>query len=125
MAKTALELTPEELRQYNPAKNLGKFRDTARWEKAWELVPQLAALLREKFGATRVVVFGSLTNREWYNHWSDIDLAVWDIPPEKFYQAVDAMIDFSAEFEVDLVDPAGGDCFPSVKQTIEQKGIDV
>jgi hypothetical protein len=56
MAKTTLELTPEELSRYQSGKNLGKFQSTERWEKAWGLVPKLAALLREQFDATQIVI---------------------------------------------------------------------
>jgi uncharacterized protein len=125
MAKTALELTPEELRQYDPTKNLAKSLNPERWEKAWELVPQLATILREQFGATRVVVFGSLTQKDLYTHWSDINLAAWDIPPGKFYSALGTMMDSASEFKVDLVDPADDSCPDSIKCVIEQKGIDV
>lgn len=122
MAKTALDLTPEEWKRYDPTQNLGKFQDPDRWERAWQLVPQLANLLREQFGATRVVVFGSLTRRESYTHWSDIDLAAWGIPPERYYAAVGAVTGISEEFEVDLVDPAI--CRPRLQQVIEQEGIE-
>lgn len=123
MAKTALDLTPEEWKRYDPTQNLGKFHDPDRWERAWQLVPQLATLLREQFGATRVMVFGSLTRPDSYTRWSDIDLAAWGIPPERYYAAVGAVIDFSPEFDVDLVDPDC--CRPSIRRSIEEKGIEV
>jgi uncharacterized protein len=125
MAKTALELTPEELRQYDPTQNLAKSLNPERWEKAWELVPQLAAILREQFGATRVVVFGSLTRKESYTHWSGINLAAWDISPGKFYSAMGTLMDASPDFKIDLVDPADDSCPEPIKRVIEQKGIDV
>jgi uncharacterized protein len=122
MTKTPLEMTSDELSQYNSPKSLYKSLALERWDKAWELVPKLASLLREKFGATKVVVFGSLTQRESYTQWSDIDLAAWDIPPAKYFAAVAAMIDFSPEFDIDLVDPKRG-CCPSIQRAIE-KGIE-
>lgn len=123
MAKTALDLTPEEWQRYDPTQNLGKLHDADRWERAWQLVPQLATLLREQFGATRVVVFGSLTHPESYTRWSDIDLAAWGIPPAKFFKAVAVVTGISEEFEVDLVDPEI--CHSRLRQVIEQKGIEV
>lgn len=123
MAKTALDLTPEEWKLYHPKQNLGKNLDPDRWERAWNLVPQLAQLLKDEFGATRVMVFGSLTQRERYTKWSDIDLAAWGIPPDRFFAAVAVLLDASSEFDVDLVDPKH--CRPSVRQSIEQEGIDV
>ena len=123
MAKTALELTAEELRRYNPSKNWEQSLAPERWEKAWTLVPQLASLLREQFGATRVVVFGSLTHRDRYTRWSDIDLAAWDIPAERFYGAAIAVTEISPDFKVDLIDPDC--CRPSIRQIIDREGIDV
>lgn len=123
MAKTALDLTPEEWSRYDPTQNLGKNLDPDRWERAWKLVPQLAQRLKEEFGATRVVVFGSLTCKERYTKWSDIDLAAWGIPPERFYKAVAIVTGVSEEFEVDLID--GEECHPQLQQTLEQEGIEV
>ena len=121
MAKTALELTAEELSCYDPTKNWQQSLAPERWEKAWALVPQLATLLRDQFGATRVVVFGSLTDRDRYTRWSDIDLAAWDIPPDQFYRAAISVAEISPEFQVDLVDPNA--CRLSIQQAIEREGI--
>ena len=46
-----------------------------------------ARLLREEFGATRVVAFGSLAHGAWFGPRSDIDLAVEGIPPQVFWRA--------------------------------------
>jgi uncharacterized protein len=124
MGKAIAEMTPQELQQYNPAKNLHRVLNRDRWEQAWQHVPQLAALLKQRFGATRVIVFGSLTHCDSYTRWSDIDLAVWDIPPQKFYAAIFALNDLSPEIKVDLVDPQR--CrSTSIQQTIQQEGIEV
>ena len=94
-----------------------------RWEQAWELARQLAHLLRERFGATRVVAFGSLVRRECFSPWSDIDLAAWGVSANQFYQAVATVTDASQDFQVDLVDPA--DCRLAIRQSIEEEGIDL
>lgn len=124
MVKTALDLTPEELRRYNPAKRVELY-SIDRWQKAWELVPRLATILREQFAADRVVVFGSLTDKSRYTPWSDIDLAVWGIAPNQFYKAIGVLNEVSSEFKVDLVDPIDRTCRPSVKSAIEHIGVDV
>lgn len=67
-----------------------------------------------------VVVFGSLVRRDWFTPWSDIDLAVWGIPANQFYQAVAAVTGLSPDFEVDLVDAE--DCSTSLRRTIEREG---
>jgi predicted nucleotidyltransferase len=123
MAKTALDLTPEELQHYNPAKRLDSKQAEERWAKAWELVPHIASILKEQFGATQVAVFGSLTDKNRYTPWSDIDLAVWGIAPRQFYKAIGILNEVSLEFKVDLVDPTNRTCRSSVRQAIEQTGV--
>jgi uncharacterized protein len=113
-----------ELPPYNPAQNLHRALNPDRWESAWKVVPQLAILLKQTFGASRVIVFGSLTDRSCYTHWSDIDLAAWDISPEHFYTAVFALNKLSPDFKVDLVDPQRCQV-ESLKQSIQLEGIDV
>lgn len=125
MAKTAVDLTAEEARTYQPGK--GKAWDEARLgerrEQAWTVARAAARLLREKYGAKRVVVFGSLAHRAWFSPWSDVDLAAWGIPADQFYRAVAAVTGTTADFEVDLVDPA--ECRTRLRQVIEREGIDL
>jgi len=123
MARTALDLTTEELQVYRPDREPDGWLETERWERAWEVARVVARLLREAFGARRVVAFGSLAHRAWFNPWSDIDLAAWGIPPEQFYRAVAAVTGVSPDFEVDLADPEG--CRPAVRRFIEREGIDL
>ena len=123
MAKTALDLSQEEMRSYQPVRETDDRYSAERWEQAWETARTAAKLLRETFGATRVAAFGSLARRSSFGHWSDIDLAAWDIPADRFYRAVAAVTGLSPDFELDLVDPAG--CQPSVRSAIERDGIDL
>jgi predicted nucleotidyltransferase len=123
MSKTALALTVEEWRAYRPGVEIDEDRVAERWERAWEAARTAAGLLHRKFGATRVVVFGSLTHRAWFTPWSDIDLAAWGIPPDAFYQAVAAVTGLSSEFKMDLVAPQ--DCQPALYKVIEQEGINL
>ena len=123
MARTALDLTAEELRSYRPGRKPNKWQVAERWEQAWELARTAAHLLCERFGATRVVAFGSLAHRDWFSPWSDIDLAAWGIPADQFYKAVAVVTGISQDFHVDLVDPES--CRLSVQQSIEREGIDL
>lgn len=123
MARTALDLTPEERRAYRPGREWDEKEVAERWEHAWEVARSAARLLREKFGATRVVVFGSLAHRAWFTPWSDVDLAAWGIPADEFYRAVAAVTALPSEFDVDLVEPEG--CLPGMRQAIERYGIDL
>lgn len=121
MPKTALDLTREEWRAYQPSTQIGQDQSGGQYERAWRVAQAAAKVLRQQFGATRVVVFGSLTRRDWFTSWSDIDLVAWGISPEVFYRAVAVVADISAEFRLDLVAPE--DCQPSLQDVIEREGI--
>ena len=129
MAKTALELTPQEWQAYRPdqmSRHLSSPADPEtrlRRRRAWRVARHAAKVLREQFGAQRVVIFGSLAQRGWFTQWSDIDLAAWGVPDERFYQAVATITALSAAFKVDLVDPTT--CRPRLRQAIEREGIEL
>ncbi len=124
---TTLKVTPAEMAVYRATARRRWEQEqqelTQRQERAWELARQVATLLREQFGATRVVVFGSLAHQAWFSPCSDIDLAAWGIPADRFYRAVAAVISISPDFKVDLVDPE--DCQLAVRRAIEREGIDL
>lgn len=82
-----------------------------------------AELLRERFGATKVIAFGSLAHRAWFTPWSDIDLAAWGISSDAFYQAVALVTGLSPEFEIDLIELEG--CGPALRQVIEREGVEL
>lgn len=94
-----------------------------RYEDAWDVAKKAARLLKESYGAKKVVVFGSLTSRYSFNRWSDIDLAAWGIPDAKFYAAVGAVTGLTTEFKIDLVDAE--ECRMSLRKAIENKGIEI
>lgn len=123
MVRTALDLTAEELQVYQPDREPDERLEAERWQRAWEVARVAARLLREAFGATRVVTFGSLAHRAWFSPWSDIDLAAWGIPADQFYRAVAAVTGVSPDFRVDLVDLES--CRPAVRRFIEREGIDL
>lgn len=93
-----------------------------RYEDAWEVAKLAAKLLKDYYSAKKVVVFGSLIKRSSFTRWSDIDLAAWGIPDDKFYAAVGAVTGLTADFKVDLVDVAA--CRISLRKAIEDKGIE-
>ena len=129
MGKTASELSKEELRAYRPSLSMEPhLKDpevSRRWDDAWKVARVAAEILKERFGATRVVVFGSLTRKISFTPWSDVDLAVRGIAPEKYYNAAGSAMDIGLEkgIRVDVVDP--GDCGPQFLLDIEQEGIDL
>lgn len=125
---TAYEMNREEWRKYRPSEGSGWLRKSSnaemkRKQEALELARRASELLRREFGATRIVIFGSLAHDAWFNPWSDIDLASWGIAPESFYSAVAALTGLSPFFRIDLVD--ANDCKPSVRKVIEKEGIEI
>lgn len=123
MTKTALDITSEEAYSYQPARKFDQGDLTERYEQAWTLAHTAARLLCEKFGTTKVVVFGSLVHRESFSVWSDVDLAAWGISDDQFYQAVAAVTGISQDFQVDLVDAEN--CRPTLCHSIEREGINL
>ena len=81
MAKTVLELTPEEKAAYRPLDAIkqhqqsNRYQVEERWQKAQRLARQAAKILREEFGASRVLLFGSAVRQSWFTPWSDVDPA--------------------------------------------------
>ena len=123
MGRTALELTREDWQHYHPGREGEEALQEERWADAWNVARLVARLLREDFQAHRVVVFGSLTHRAWFNPSSDIDLAAWGIPDDQYYRAVAAVTGISSDFKVDLVDPES--CQASLRRVIEREGIEI
>lgn len=105
--RTADDLSPAKFAEYRQRLN-EHFRnrkvDEALLQRAWQTAYRVAAMLYEEFGATRVAVFGSLAERDWFSPWSDIDIAVWGIPADKYLKAVVEAKHISRWFKVDLVD---------------------
>jgi len=65
----------------------------AGWRDAWwSVARQAAALLRERFGVSRVAVIGDLLRPDALGYWSELNLVVWDLPKHEhsIYQALDA-----------------------------------
>ncbi len=103
-----------------------KIKDTnsdIRREDAWNAARAASHILKEKFGAFRVVLFGSLARPSDFTQWSDIDIAAWGIPADKFYRAVADVTGFSKEFDINLTDV--DTCPPKLLKAVEKEGIDL
>lgn len=71
------------------------------WEKeAWVEVEAIAKLLQERFGATKIVVFGSLV-KDRFGEDSDIDIAVEGIDSKSLWDAYAEISQCSQRF-IDL-----------------------
>ncbi len=129
MAKTALEMERHEWRGYHAGAAMRQrqaatdCRTQQRWESAQQVAREAARRLRDEFGARRIVLFGSAATESSFTQWSDIDLAVWGLRPERFYDAVAAVTALSAEIPIDLVDAL--QCSDGFKDVIEREGMDL
>lgn len=92
-----------------------------RRQRAWMVARQAAILLRERFGANRVVVFGSLVREDLFHPQSDVDLAVWGVDETRYYRVVAQLLALDPMFEVDLV--MGEEAPIALRETIEREGI--
>ena len=118
-SKTALDIESSQWRHYRPFRIAGP---PATLEGAANVARSIAKELVERFGAKKVMLFGSLA-RGGYSRWSDIDLAVWGIPPDVFFKAVSFATGFSKIWKVDLVD--GEDCSKGLQDVILKEGIEL
>ena len=120
-----MDITPAQIERYRRSAQereaARKQQLAARRERAWEVAHQAADLLKREFGATRVVVFGSLIHPELFHVHSDIDLAVWDI--QHYYRAVAHLLDLDPDVNFDLVPIE--DAKPAILELIEKEGIEL
>jgi predicted nucleotidyltransferase len=123
---TARELTPEEVAGYRSAAQhkLKRSRKSAVMEtRAWEVARRAALLLRDRFGATRVMVFGSLVHTGCFTSCSDVDIAAWGIRPEDTFRAIGMVMALDGNIEVNLVDVRT--CSASLLALIDREGKDL
>lgn len=120
-----LNISPEKMAEYRATyrkrQALARKKLDERFELAWEIARRGAELLHSEFQVEKVVVFGSLTNRELFHIRSDIDLAVWGLPDEQYWRALGILLDLSPDFSVDLV--TFTDAPESLREAIESEGV--
>ena len=122
-SKTAIEITPSKWRDYRPFKfNEEQKSASSSVSEALDVAKSIANELINRFGSKKVVLFGSLARGD-FNLRSDIDLAVWDIPPDDFYKAVAFASGFSSVWSVDIVDL--DDCTEALRDIILQEGVEL
>ena len=89
-------------------------------DDAWRVSRTIGDLLSTKYGATSVVVFGSLAKRAW-TRFSDIDIAVSGIPSALFFKAFAEVDALANQFRIDLLDL--DDCGDEIKTHVENEGV--
>ena len=73
-------------------------------QRAWEAAHHIATVLYEDYGASKVAVFGSLTQPICFTEKSDIDIVVWGVSYNKCLDALWETEGLTTEFEIDLID---------------------
>lgn len=120
-------LTPQQLCSYRAGlKSRSRARAERRAERrehAWSVAREAAALLRERYGATRVLAFGSLAEGTHFTERSDIDLAAAGLRPQDHYAALGRLLMLSPDFEFDLVDL--GACREGLRVAILKGGVEL
>jgi len=120
-----MKIDPEEMKIYRRSaqeRSLKRQKELAkRRQRAQELAYQAAQILKEEFGATRVVLYGSLLHPELFHLRSDVDLAAWDV--QHYFRAVARLLDLDPEIEINLVPIE--DVRPSLSATIEREGVEL
>ena len=107
---TAKDPSPQDLAEYRKRLDehwQNRKVDGALLQRAWQTAHKIAAMLYKDFGATQVAVFGSLAQQKSFARWSDIDIAVWGIPKDQYFQyfrAIWQAEEISGLFKVDLVE---------------------
>lgn len=74
-----------------------------RYQKGLQIASQGAKLLAEKYNVKKIVLFGSFLDINKVRSHSDIDLAVWGLSDNHYYQALNYLLELSPEFSFDLV----------------------
>ncbi len=124
----ASQVTPEQMEIYRAAARRRAQQGLspeaeARRQRALAAARRAAAVLKEEFGATRVVVFGSAAHGHWFTETSDIDLAVSGVAWSDFFRAWNQIETTTSDFGVDLVDIE--DAVAGVQRSIEKHGIEL
>lgn len=115
-----IDKSPCELRYRPFRKSQERFGAASSPDLARTTAEQIARELVCRFGARRVLLFGSLARAD-FTPWSDIDLAVEGISSKDFYKAVAYATGVSGTWKVDLVDM--DDCPVSLRKRIDEEGI--
>jgi len=122
---TTFELTPEQISTYRRHAQQRRQQELPeierRRERAWEAARMAARVLKQEFGVTRVVVFGSLVRDAGFTRWSDVDVAAWGLALEDTFRAIGVIMDLDTEVPVNLVDV--NTASPPLLEAIEREGI--
>jgi len=93
------------------------------YDHAWEVARTAATLLKERYGVSRVRVFGSLLYEGRFHRGSDIDLAVEGLKIDDYWKALAEVLFLDDHIQVEIVDRSI--CRPEIWDVVEHEGVDV
>lgn len=127
MAKTASQITAADMARYRATARARAAQEQQaqlrRAEQVRDVAREAARLLKERFGAGRVILFGSLARGDRFHLRSDIDLAVEGVSPQDFWRAWAAVDRLGPEFELELIEVETAS--PALRQQLEREGIEL
>jgi predicted nucleotidyltransferase len=121
------ELTPADLTRYRAAARRRAVSrtltpaDVAARDDLLKRVRSAAVTLRTRYGAKRVILFGSLAHEAWYFADSDVDLAVEGLAGDTIWRAWRAVEEIIGDRPVDLVEVETARA--SLRSVIERTGV--
>ncbi|RAK08583.1 putative nucleotidyltransferase [Halanaerobium saccharolyticum] len=104
-------------------KDSKKEEKAERRQEALTKAKKAAKVLKEKYKAERVILFGSVLDEDRFYLRSDVDLAVFGLKDELFYKAYAEVMNIISGFEVDLLDYK--ECRDSFKKEIKEQGVEL
>ena len=126
---TALELSRKEWQPYleaaakrTPPPPLSP-KERRVQESLMRRVKAAADLLKTRFGARRVILFGSLAHQGWFAPDSDVDLMVEGLVAGDYWQAWRLVEETVADRAVDLIELETAS--PSLLQSIRRHGVEL
>jgi uncharacterized protein len=123
---TALELGPEGWKPFVEALRRRAQRklspeDEATREELVAHAREAARVLKREHGALRVVLFGSLAHRAWFDPRCDVDLAVEGLSPGVYWGAWRAVENVFPGRKVDFIEYEMAS--ESLRQAIDREGV--
>lgn len=96
-------------------------RLATRQMQALAVAQRAADMLRTDFGATQVVLIGSLTGATTFHDRSDVDLVVYGIRQEDYWRAVAQLLSLDPTIEIDLIEAANAASW--VEEAVAREGV--
>lgn len=126
---TALELTREGWKSYleaarsrSAAPELTPSERRTR-ERLLDRIREAAIMLKTRFGARRVILFGSLAHAAWFMPDSDVDLVVEGLAGDDYWRAWGLIEEIVADRPVDLIEiETAGE---SLRRAIQRYGVEL